>query len=80
MACLPCNHEGDSIFDPPVFPGEYSADRLRELKLKSVGKSSEGGEGGNVPLIKLSGSFKVSTAKDDRYEMGSSIAVVSEND
>ena len=61
--------------------GEYSADKLRELRLNALnysGKKVGDGEApGNAPTIKLSGTFKVAAAKDDRYEMGSSIAVVS---
>ena len=61
-------------------PGEYSADKLRELKLNALNysakKAGDGEASGNAPTIKLSGTFKVAAAKDDRYEMGSSIAVV----
>ncbi|GAX80972.1 hypothetical protein CEUSTIGMA_g8407.t1 [Chlamydomonas eustigma] len=65
--------------------GEYSAERLKELQrstLSARSKPSNSDDGGlpaaasAQPVIKLSGSFKVSTAKDDRYEMGSSIALV----
>jgi len=62
--------------------GEYSSERLKELKQNalsySAAKFGDEEAAGAEPIIKLQGTFKAALAKDDRYEMGSSIAVVSE--
>lgn len=63
--------------------GEYTAERLKELQKnalsfssKAAGAGGGGGGGGSEPLIKLSGSFKASFSKDDRFELTSSTAMV----
>lgn len=61
--------------------GEYTSERLKELKQNALSYSTaKFADDVPVaePLIKLQGSFKAaSSAQDDRYKMGSSIAVVS---